>query len=491
MKLSITAKYLFIIFLIAFILFSPSLKVFYTNDDFFLLKISQANSLREFVNFFNLTKGPEGLGMYRPLTTQVFYFFSWKVFNLNPAGLHAISFLVFFAVIYLVYLLAKNILLILNSKFAIQGSLLVAFLYATSATHFGHLYYLAAFQELGMAFFFLFSTISFINFLTKAKNKDLYLSILCFALSLLSKETAVVLPFVLTLIWIFLKFSKVQLISLKKFVLSCMPYCLILFVYLYMRFAYYGFAQGESYIWDFSIGRAVNTLGWYGLWSLNLPEMLVDFVGSGLRFNPNLFKFWSKEIIPIFASVGIFLLGTDYLIFKNTKKLFLNRKSLSVILFCTVWFIVTLIPVLFLPLHKFTFYLTLPLLGVVFALSYLLEKRNLLSIIFFCILWTLTSILTLNLTRQTHWIIQGETTAKRVYDYFQSNRNNLVGKTIIFYDTKDDETLPFGPTATLKNVLSINNFFDVYYDGRVNAIYGSASNNRNEVMIKSRMFLGY
>src|SRR4030042_3201424 len=98
---------LFLIFLLAFIIFFPSLFTFYTNDDFFLLKISNAKSITDFINFYNLKQGPEGLGMYRPLAMQSFFMLAWKIFNLNPLGLHVISFLFFFGIIYLVYILTK------------------------------------------------------------------------------------------------------------------------------------------------------------------------------------------------------------------------------------------------------------------------------------------------------------------------------------------------------------------------------------------------
>src|SRR3990172_5905967 len=119
------SKKLLFLFLLSFILFYRSLFNFFTNDDFFLLKISRIGSVKEFVNFFNLIQGPDGLGMYRPLTTQVYYFLDWQLFNLNPLGLHIISFLVFFGLIYLVYYLVKTIT---KSE---KVSLTAGFLYAS------------------------------------------------------------------------------------------------------------------------------------------------------------------------------------------------------------------------------------------------------------------------------------------------------------------------------------------------------------------------
>lgn len=487
-------KYLLLIFLISFILFSPSLFTFFTNDDFFLLKISQAGNLKEFLNFFNLTRGPDGLGMYRPLTTQVFYFLGWKLFNLDPLGLHIISFGVFFAVVYLVYRITYVLLSNFESRITNNVSLLAAFLYSVSATHFGHLYYLAAFQELGLTVFFLLSVLTFINFLEKSAKVQLFISVLFFILSLLSKETAVVLPLVLVLVYWFFRAQKRTDLSIRKFIGSTVPFFLILSSYFIIRVFFYGITSGDSYIWDFS-PRVLNTIFWYGLWSFGLPEMLVDFVGPGLKFNPNLLKFWSREIIPIFILFGTILAQIGYLMIKNYKKL-INRKSLILILFCISWFIVTLSPVLFLPLHKFTYYLTVPLVGISVAVSYLLATIHSSPItILFLAIWLSLSILTLTLTHKSHWITRGATVAKNVHKYFEENELTLTTyRTIAFYNTQEDSDLPWKPSSLLKVVLSDQNYFKVFWNDKYTAKYYDLLEviaEKDAIKIKARKFLGY
>jgi len=98
-----------LIFLLSFVLFYPSLKFFFTHDDFFLLKISRASNFGQFLNFFNIIAAPEGLGMYRPLSMQTFYMLGINVFNLNPFWLHVISFLTFFLLTYLVFKFVEKI----------------------------------------------------------------------------------------------------------------------------------------------------------------------------------------------------------------------------------------------------------------------------------------------------------------------------------------------------------------------------------------------
>lgn len=439
--------------------------MFFTNDDFFLLKISQAKSVGDFLRFFDFTKGPEGLGFYRPLTTQVFYFFGW-VFKLNPLVLHTFSFLTFLAVCYLVYRLTKEI-------FAKKSlALMAALLYAVSATHFGHWYYLATYQELGLAFFYLLSTLLLI--------KERYLwSLVFFVLALLSKETAVILPLThLLFLWYFKRMKSV------KFLL---PFAAILGIYLYLHTFHYGFASGDSYIWNFSPLKAVNTLFWYVLWSLNLPEMLIDFVGPGLKVNVEPLRHWFKYLLPI---LGLFFVETVWILIclirfiQRTKK-----REISVLVLGSAWFVLTLLPVLFLPLHKFTFYLTLPLVGVVWVMSCILREKG--KFIFLS-LWLVLSATTSTLTYQTHWVTQGAKSAKLVYQYLKSNEDSLQGKTIIFYDTAEDEKSPWLPTNALKVILSGSNFFRVLFGDKIRVIYGeSESVKENVVKIRARDFLFY
>ncbi len=483
---------LLLILFISFILFLPSLFVFYTNDDFFFLKISNVSNIAGILNFFNFIKGPDGFGMYRPLTTQIFYFLAWRLFNLNPLGLHIISFLTFFVIVYLIYIFALD--LFHNKKIALVS----AFLYATSATHFAHLYYLSTFQELGVTLCVLLSCLSFLKYLKVGDLKNWLLSFSFFILSLLSKETGVVTPLLLLLIYLFKRREHESLIRLKKMALAILPFVISLALYFIIRFSTYGFASGDTYIWDFSIKRLANTIVWYFVWSLNIPETLVDFVGPGLVVNPNLWLYWSKEILPILILFGLeclFLVSFLFkvLLVKNKNE---KMKINSVSIFCIVWFLITLAPVVFLPFHKFTFYLTLPLIGITFRIAYLFVESKFSNLVLFIFLtiWTIMSFLTLNHTANTNWITQGEKISKHIYIFFNTNQINMKGKEIIFSDTQKDVTLPWSPTNVIKVAISGENFFKVFYPELTNQIVFGYNKNiivDKSYIITSRTFLGY
>ena len=488
MKISTTTKYLILIFFISFLLFFPALSTFFTHDDFFLLKIARIDTFRQFLNFFNPVRGPEGLGMYRPLGMQIFYLLDWKLFNLNPFWLHAVAFITFFAVIYLVN---KLIRLLTGNKII---GITAAFLYAVSASHFAHLYSFGVYVELLVTLFALLSCISFIHYIKTKSLKDLIITFLYFLGGLFSKETFVVIPFLLILIYFYLLVRKKKVLGKPKDIfLALTPFFATIAIYFLMRFKYFGFPQGDSYVWIFSF-RVFNSLFWYFLWAMNLPEMLVDFVGSGLRFNPNLFKFYSKEIIPIFILFAMQILFLLCAFVKWFRK-YQNQKLITLI-FSLGWFAISLAPVIFLPLHKFTYYLTLPMVSVVLLISILLENTKSVTIkIFFLFTWLLLSFLTLGLTSKTHWMTQGPKIAKYIHHYLLENQNLTRDyQEIVFYDTKEDKDLPWSPAGLIKAVLSDQNYLNVFWNGKLIAKYYESENEikeSNSLKIKARIFLGY
>lgn len=456
---------------ISFVIFFPAFSSFFTNDDFYFLKISKIENVSQFISFFDPVHDPLYIGVYRPLPLRVYYFLGTFVFNLNPLGLRIISFVTFILDILLVGYLVK--LLTKNDKI----SAISVFLYAVSVTHFGQLYYIGAFQELLITLLTLLSVIFF------AKSRIL-LSFLLFVIALMCKETAVVIPVLLVAVYVFQNLGKKKKLFPRELIKQLVPFLLILFLYLYLHFFLFGTIEGDSYVWDFSPTRALNTVFWYLLWSLNLPEMLVDFVGPGLHLNPNLFKFWSPQIIPILALFGmeVFIIASAFT--KDIKSKTSNIKS--IVLFSGFWFLATILPVAFLPVHKFTYYLTLPLFGIVLLLSYLIQDSRLK--IPFCVVWLTISLFSLRLTLDTNWITQGAKISERVYTYFKENNMNFEGKTMTFVDTAGDESLPWSPTETVKTVISDHNFFDLFYP---NLSKNISYDGEGDIKIISRQFLGY
>jgi len=477
-------------YLMVIVLFFPAIFNFYSHDDFFHYRIAEANSLKEFISFFDLTNAPFGWGYYRPLTTQVLYFLGRTLFNFNPMIMHAVAFLMFFMVVFLVFKLIRA--LSKNNLAAYLGT----FFYATSAAHFSHLYSIAN-QELGHAIFFLSSTLAFINFLEKKKLKYYFLSLLAFVIALTCKEFALMLPIVLALVYFYLTVRKEIKTSFKKFVLSMLPFGLVLSVYLYLHVFDYGLVKGDSYIWDFSPIKALNTLGWYGLWSLSLPKMLAgfDFISPGFGFNLSLFKSWPREVILVLFLFLIFsgLLLTSFIISLFNK---LNRKEMILAGFSLIWFSSTLLPVLFLPWHKFTTYLTIPMIGTAAIIGFLLSKSHSRLLIFLTFaVYVSFSAISLEITRRVDWIGTGPRTAKKVYQYLIENYSDKEEKLIIvFFDTEEDKQLLLLPSNEVKLALSGDNFFAVFFPDKIRVKYGEEADPFEEdkvIRLPARQFVEF
>jgi len=487
-------------YLLAFLLFLPGLFNFYSHDDFFHYKIAETHSFKEFLGFFDLTRGPENWGYYRPLTTQVLYFLGREVFNFNPVIMHAIAFLMFFIVVFLVFSLVKA----LTEKEPL--AYLATFFYATSASHFSHLYSVAN-QELGHAIFFLTSTIFFVKFLKKKNFKYYWISFGSFLAALTCKESAVMLVPSLVLIYALLRLKRQTLIPLKRFVFFILPFLALLAAYAYLHIFYYGLVKGESYIWVFTPQAALNSLLWYGLWSLGLPKMLAEFefFKSGLKFNLSLFKIWPQEVIIALCLFGVLLLFLAFFVLFSFKKI--NKKQFFVYFFSIIWFICSLAPVIFLPWHKFTTYLTIPLIGVAIILSQLvynmrqalLQKKRksvarLLIFTFFAVYLSLSSI-SLEITRRVDWIGTGPRIAKRVFNYFKKIESQLENKeVVVFYDRPEDKNLLLSPSKEVKLALSGNNFFSVFYGGRIKAYFVGPKKTveiDNALKLPARQFVEY
>ncbi len=422
--------------------------------------------------------------MYRPLTTHVFYFLGWSLFDLNPLWLHVVSFVMYFFTIFIVQRISFEITQ--DNK----RSILVAFLYGVSASHFGHLYYLAT--EIILAVFFFPAVYFFIRYIKSGKILFYFYTFVFFVFGLMAKENSIVLLGVYPLSFALLKYKKISVVDAKLFVKIYIPFILISMVYLYLHFSKYGVVSGDTYSFNFSPLRAVNTIAWYLFWSFNIPEMFLDFIGPGLKVNQNLTLFWGGYVYPIVTLFISQIVILSVIFYRRIKNI---TNNVTIYLFSVVWFVFTLAPILFLPEHKFSFYLTLPLFGVALFISEVIYKQNKKMIVLFLLLWVFTSVLTLKLTFVTNWITQGQAISKRVDLFFKENSQKFINKQIYFIDTDKDDSLPWSPTETVKTALSDKNYFDVFHPDISENIhywgYETLPEEKDIYVINSRIFLGY
>lgn len=343
-----------LIFTIVLALYHPALTTYFSQDDFFMFKVSQTDgSMGGFIKLFGIYPFEErGIAFFRPIFREALHNVYFSIFGLNHIPFRILLFSIHFINIFLVYKLLQNIF---KKKFI---SYFAAFFFGISSANVSTLYYLAGgIEASGATMFALLTLISFKKYLQSQKRKFIILSLLLFVLAFSSHEIIFSLPF------IFAGFILISY-SLKKSIketLKLWPFFLIFGIFLYVDIFKIGFSSTEQqYKFIFNIKLLAQSFIWYTTWAFGLPEMLVDFVLPGLKLNPNLMRYWGEfyRIIFTTSAISIFLLISFIAYLIKNNSFLVDRKFL----FLLFWFFVSLFPVIFLPAHKSSHYLifTLP-----------------------------------------------------------------------------------------------------------------------------------
>lgn len=440
------------IYLLPVIFYIPTLTNFFSGDDWFHLRLSQIDSFQQYLNFFFFSQNAQSASFYRPLSTQFFFFVFQNLFGLSAWPYYLFGLLLFTYSIHLVF------------KFS--NSRLAAFIYAISVTNFTRVYFLSAYQEL---FLVIFSLLTLTNFKSKPK-----LSLLFFVLALLSKETAIVLP--LLVIVMNFEYIKKNFHNLRS---TIYPTTILLGVYLYFRLLHFGLAVGDSYLWNFSPLKALNTLMWYTLWSFGAPELLVDYVGSGLKLIPRFFTDYQIWWPIIIAPLPVLVFGSTLLAIKKLP-------NLKYILF----FFISLLPVIFLPSHKFTLELGLPLVGFSILLATLYNKKY-----FFITLFLAYNLAMNILSHSRHYSVSRGEISRNVFQFVtQKYPKYPEGKSFLFInDTKDNGQL-WGQSKQISQAVSGSEMFKVIYKNKALKVYFEDIDkhyvqNQNTIEISTDQFL--
>ncbi len=454
------------VILLSLVVYLPALFVFFSADDWFHLRVSGVNSISQFLNFFSFSRNAQTIAFYRPLSTQTFLFVFQKLFGLNSLPYHLFV-LVCFG--YSLYLISKLAVFLLNSP---KKALLAVLIYGFSVSNFTRLYFLSAFQEIALVLFSVTCILAFIE------HKYIF-SYLFFILALMSKETAVVIPLILFV----LAWSQKKL-DLKKLI----PFAFILLPYLYFRLFIFGEALGETYGWNFSPIKMVNTFMWYGLWSVGAPELLLDYIGSGLkpiaRFFTDFPIWWHLIIWPLLANLAFLF----FLFIRKIKSI--DRKFV----FFMASFVVSLLPVLFLPQHKFAIELGLPLVWFSLAVTWLLPENKKAIILFVIVFLSLNLPMNI-LTAQTHYSVGRAKVSKKVYDFVIKDYSNKPNN--VYFEFINDTkayTPEWGSSRQISNSIQGSEMFRFIYNDPNYLVYfedfpGTRPANEKKVSLSTKMFV--
>ncbi len=293
---------------------------------------------------------------YRPISQQLFYFLSHRLFGMNVLGFHLVLFLAFSLTMYVLFHLAT---ILLKDK---TKALAAVFFYALNISLFANFYWVAtSYFSIGALFFFL--TLYFYV------KKRTWLTFFSWILALGSNEIAFVLPIIfLTINWLEYSWPKCSWIFLVS-----LP------IFLWFRILI-GFPKAADYTMQFNLS-ALATFKWYLLRGFNLPEG-VDRGGV---------------IFYLLFIIIVFLLMFSIWKYFRQKKI-----NLRVLVFSVGMFIFGALPFYFLPGHMSSYYLTISVFGMALIFSEVFRGKIVLVVMG---LYLIMTILGLQFLSQTHWII--------------------------------------------------------------------------------------
>lgn len=446
---------LFIILaLVVFKLFQPSFSSYFFQDDWFSLRISQVNTFADFGKMFL----PRSDVIYfRPIGMQLPYFLLQKLYGLNPLPFHLLTFITHLVNIFLVYYLVK---LLTGKKFA---SLFSAFLYGTSLVHYTPFFWSATYAfVLGPTAFFI-AYICFLLFLRKKKKKYLIFSLISFTLGLLTNEIIIVLPLIFLL--------QILIFEKKKPLVYLTPYILLSLTLFLIRLVIYPPPLTGSY--HIGFGKYLfNNLEGYLLWSLNWPEEIKAQLVNFYTVNPqflNEFPAYVRSFSFNSLTIILFLIILPTLLIIRQKKF----RLFTYAIFGIIWFLLSLIPVIFFSEHAFSYYLPVALIGLLLPAGMFLDsflksipqKYSLISLlitVLVCGSWVFSTKMGIDFNDKIHWVPRRAKLSK-----------SLVEEALKVYQFPDGGYIIYVQPGS-ENKLSLNDqdaFKIVFRDNRIETRY--------------------
>ncbi|HWY80285.1 MAG TPA: O-antigen ligase family protein [Candidatus Sulfotelmatobacter sp.] len=344
------AIYLLILVITAF---GASISNFFVADDFTWLHWAATATHSDLLKYFIHAQD----FFYRPLD-KILTYFLYAVFSFQPEGYHIFILFIHFVTAIGVYLLTQKL-----SRNRLVGAL-TAILFVLHPAHTENVFWFSTLSDDISSLFIVYMMFIFIAFREKKSLIAYTTTIFLAALAFMSYEIAVIVPFVLITLDIFILRPKKEL----KTYLSYVPFVLLFILYFAMRFISHAFSGGGDYSYHLSHilpNIFGNFFGYTGLFLGGLPFMaFYDFLRKGLRTE------WIY-----FTIVGILFIGYIFwmvIAYREKVRTLMQRKDMQLLLFCIVFAFVSLLP--FLPLGNIApRYLYLSSVGYILALVILLK----------------------------------------------------------------------------------------------------------------------
>lgn len=377
----------------------------FIQDDWIALRFKNINETVESLGF--IFSFEEKL-FYRPLA-QTYLFFLSNLFNQNPLPFHFIALTIHLFNSVFIALIVNKILD--NRTIAYSTALIYA---AAVAIHLDTLAWAVGIFDLGGAFFFFASFLLFIN------NKFV-ISALLYLIGCLFKESVIILPIILffySAINIHPSNIHQPFMHLLK---RLIPFLLIMIIIAAIKIigtAPLKFTSNHPYAIDLIGLHIINNIYLYLAWMSQALFSLLPMTDyhSGI---PKVSLFGSLFILVLLL---LFIFGLKY-----------NNTQLRRITVLTLWILVGLLPVMFLPNHIYRYYCTYSLPAFI-ALLLLLTRETLL------------------ICHVRHWAVNASLTCI----CFASVISSTFHANLIYQQGLEQQTLADGTNMLIKKAVFVN-----------------------------------
>ncbi len=431
--------------LLALALYIPLLQNFFWQDDWYFLHLARIDSPWQVLQFFSPVVNEVSTPMYRPLTSQFFFWIMYSVFGLRSFFWYGVSLFLTGSLFVAVWKYLEALGLSWRARMVSQ------IVFAFSVTHFYRISYLSAVQEIVMALFVVLALWASLRKVFSWKAWALF-----FFLALLSKETAVVFAPLLTLQMLYRREWR-----WKEWLASVF----MTLAYLCLRFGVYGVDRvgGEHYSWVFSPFAIIHTGIWYLVWSLGLPELTIHYVGSGFRLLPHFWTDFPQYSVPIIVlfllTVGAFSLLGLWQFAKRWRE----KTWWESLLFSGGFLVVALLPVLFLPEHKYPLGQTLGLLGLGMFLGNLLEKLTPRLIFAALSIYVVFNVVSVAFAYERHYSMTRSRISERVYNAIQEKKDWPEPFGIYFVNEERITNAHWGSSKQIDQAINSEHFAPVVF----------------------------
>ncbi len=318
---------------VAFAVFYPSLNIYFVSDN-----ISHITHAAQNFKDFDYR-------YFRPLPVLSLYV-DYLIWGANYSGYHFTNLVIHIGNTILVYFLAK--LFIKQRFFGLSAGLL----FLLHPIHSLPIFWISGRTDMICALFYLSSIIMFIKFRQTGRRTYLFGSTLIFILSMLSKEMAASLPFLLFAYVLIFDRRNITSAGLKKAFYATLPFWSFLVFYGVVRFSFIGenlFGNTDHSLHS-PLQLIKNFVIYLGL--LSVPGGHIE-IANYIKVHPSLF------MVAALFCITLFIFSFRWI--KKSREL----------LFLLIFVLLSLLPVIRLVMR---WYLYIPSVGFCLAVAYFLSR---------------------------------------------------------------------------------------------------------------------